>query len=255
VPSIKKLFLLPVDFVLPERCPACGTITPSGGAFCVGCWQKLHFLGPPFCDGCGLSLPFDNGEDQICASCMQKPPRHNGIRAAVAYGDIARQVALRLKYGGKIGLAKMIGAQLRAHLPIDRDNLLIAPVPLHWTRLWKRSFNQSALIGKHLAQDSSIRFAPDLLLRTKRTPYLRGLSGNERRRATANAFAINPKWRDKINGKRVILVDDVYTSGATSDACVRALKKAGVDWVQIFCWARVLRGEAMAEEMSEALEP
>jgi ComF family protein len=252
--TIKKLAALPLDFILPERCPACGVITPSGGEFCVACWQKLLFLGPPYCAACGLSLPYETAETQMCASCMQKLPRHDGIRAAVAYGDVARQVALRLKYGGKIGLAKMIAAQLLRHLPEEQENLLIAPVPLHWTRLWKRSFNQSALIGRGLAHGSNIKFVPDMLLRTKRTPYLRGLSGNERRRSMANAFAIHPKWTGRLKDARVILVDDVYTSGATSDACVKALKKAGVQWVQIFCWARVLRGESHMEDFGEVLD-
>jgi ComF family protein len=250
----KKILAMPIDFILPERCPACGEITPTGGSFCAACWQKLHFFGPPYCSACGSSLPYDSGDDQICAPCIQKPPRHNGIRAAVAYGDVARQVALKLKYGGKIGLAKVIALQLRHHLPSDRSNLVIAPVPLHWTRLWKRRFNQSALIGQWLGRENGIHFIPDLLVRTKRTPYLKGLSGRERKRTMANAFALHPKWQNQLKEMRIILVDDVHTSGATSDACVKVLKKEGVQWVQIFCWARVLRGEVLAEEMVETLD-
>jgi ComF family protein len=254
VRTLKKILSIPIDFILPERCPACGEITPAGGGFCATCWQKLHFFGPPYCASCSQSLPFDSGNDQICASCIQKKPLHDGIRAAVAYGDVARQVALKLKYGGKIGLAKVIASQLRHHLPTERNNLVVAPVPLHWTRLWKRSFNQSALIGQWISRENDISFVPDLLVRTKRTPYLKGLSGNERRRTMANAFTINPRWQNSISNARIILVDDVYTSGATSDACVKALKKAGAEWVQIFCWARVLRGEIITEAMMGALD-
>ena len=170
-------------------------------------------------------------------------PQHDGIRAVVAYDDVSRQVALKLKYGGKIGLAKMIAAQMLRHLPDDRDGIIVAPVPLHWTRLWSRSFNQSALIAQELAKLADLKFAPDLLFRTKRTPSMRGMSGKERRKAVGKAFAFNPRLQNEIAGARVVLVDDVLTTGATSDGCVKALKKAGVSWVQQFCWARALRGE------------
>jgi ComF family protein len=248
-------FLRPaLDFVLPQRCPSCGTITPSGGIFCPECWQKVHYLGAPWCASCAVPLPFEGEGDQHCAPCLARPPRHDGIRAVVAYGDAAAQVVLRLKYGGKIGLAKMIAQQLLRHVPSDHERLIIAPVPLHWTRLWSRSYNQSALIGQALSNESGVRFIPDLLRRNKRTPQLRGLSQKERRRKVSKAFAINPRWSNDLNGARILLIDDVYTTGATTDACVKVMKKAGVDWVQIFCWARVLRGEILPEHLIEPLD-
>ncbi len=238
-----------VDFVLPERCPSCGVITPAGGTFCAECWQKVHYFGPPWCATCFVPLPVEGEGDQSCASCLIKPPRHDGIRAAVAYGDAAAQVILRLKYGGKIGLAKMIAQQLLRHMPDAHERLIIAPVPLHWTRLWSRSYNQSALIGEALSQASGVRFIPDLLQRHKRTPLLRGLSQKQRQRTVNKAFAINPRWADQIQGARIILVDDVYTTGATTDACIKVMKIAGAQWVQIFCWTRVLRGEILPEHL------
>jgi ComF family protein len=120
--------------------------------------------------------------------------------------------------------------------------LLITPVPLHWTRIWSRSFNQSALIGKQLAAMSGISFVPDILVRHKRTPSMRGLDHKRRRQAVGNAFALHPKYKGKLKGRRIILIDDVLTTGATSDGCVAMLKRGGADWVQIFCWARALRG-------------
>lgn len=249
-----KLLRPALDFVLPQRCATCAVITPAGGTFCADCWQQVHFLNPPWCSACGVPMPFETTEDQFCASCLAKPPRHDGIRAAVAYGEASSQIALRLKYGGKVGLAKMIAGHLTRHLPDDHSRLVIAPVPLHWTRLWSRSFNQSALIAGALARDQSLTMIPDLLLRTKRTPLLRGLSQVERRRTVNRAFALNPKWVGKLDGARVILVDDVYTTGATTDACIKALKKGGAEWVQIFCWARVLRGEVLPEHLIEPLD-
>lgn len=165
----------------------------------------------------------------------------------MVYDDISRQVVLKLKYGGKIGMAKMIAAQLLRHLPEDRSRLIVTPVPLHWTRLWSRSFNQSALIGRELARLADLAFVPDMLLRTKRTPSLRGLASKQRRQTVGKAFSLNQRWQGRIDGSRIILVDDVLTTGATSDGCVKVLKKAGADWVQLFCWARAMSGEAVVE--------
>lgn len=254
MPSLAQIFKPALDFVLPQRCPSCGTITPDGGTFCAGCWQRLHFLSPPWCSKCALPFPYDQGEDAACAACLADPPLHDGIRAVAVYDDISRQVVLRLKYGGKIGLAKMIARQLARHLPEDRTGLLVAPVPLHWTRLWSRSFNQSALIAAELARIAELRFVPDLLIRTKRTPSLRGFSAKERRRAVGKAFAINPRWDGRINGARIILVDDVLTTGATSDGCFKALHKQGAAWMQLFCWARAIRGEVALPGQPLALD-
>jgi ComF family protein len=251
MPTFAQLLKPALDFVLPERCPGCGAITPQGGAFCADCWQGMHFLAPPCCSACAVPFAFDRGADALCASCLARRPIHDGIRAVAAYDDVSRQVVLKLKYGGKIGLAKMIAAQLVRHVPDDRNGLLVTPVPLHWTRLWSRSFNQSALIGEHLADMAKLHFIPDLLIRTKRTPSLRGLSAKDRQRTTNRAFQINPRWRGRIDAARIILVDDVLTTGATSDACVQQLKRAGADWVQLFCWARALRGEA--DDMQKAM--
>ena len=239
--AVRNLLRGAVDLVLPERCPTCGVIVPHNG-FCSDCWNGLHFLSPPWCAGCARPFAYE-GQAQFCVTCLASPPLHDGIRAAVAYNDISRQVALKLKYGGKIGLASMIAAQLSRQLPEDVDNLLVVPVPLHWTRLWARSFNQSALIAQALTKQRDAIYAPDLLIRTKRTPSLRGLSARERKRTVSKVFTINDAWKDRVRRAGVILVDDVLTTGATSGGCIRALKNAGTDWVQLFCWARVLPGE------------
>ena len=238
----RHIFHSMLNWVLPERCPCCGAITAAGGPFCVSCWQKLDFLGPPWCRGCAAPFEFDRGADAYCASCIAHPPRHDGIRAAVKYDEVSAQVALRLKYGGKIGLARVIAQQMLRHLPEGQEQLLITPVPLHRTRIWSRSFNQSALIGKQLAAMSGISFVPDILVRHKCTPSMRGLDHKRRRQAVGNAFALHPKYKGKLKGRRIILIDDVLTTGATSDGCVAMLKRGGADWVQIFCWARALRG-------------
>jgi ComF family protein len=237
-----------VDFALPPRCPACGVIAPGDDRFCSGCWQKLHFLTQPACSLCDLPLPFATNGEQYCAACIAKPPRHNGVKAAVAYGDIAREVALRLKYGGKIGLARLIAGQLRRYQADLPANALLVPVPLHWTRLWTRSFNQSVLIAQEFGKLTGHRIAPDALVRTRRTRPLGGLSAKARRAMVKGAFEVRPTVRMQLDGADIILVDDVYTSGATTDACVSALKKAGARSVTILCWARVLPEALEVEE-------
>jgi len=239
----RNITALAVNFVLPLRCAGCGDIVSAEGGFCISCWDTLDFLGPPWCDQCGLPLPFESDVTQSCGACLTKPPRHDGIRAAVAYSDISRDIALRLKYAGKIGHAQLIAKQLLRHLPADGKDWLLVPVPLHWTRLWARSFNQSALIANALSQLGGLEHAPDLMRRTRRTQLLRGKSGKQRRKEVSQAFAVNTGWAARVKNADIILVDDVYTTGATSDACVKALKQAGAARVQIFCWARVLREE------------
>jgi ComF family protein len=251
---LRKLVRPVLDYALPERCPACGTITTDGTSFCADCWPKLRFLNPPWCARCALPFAYAQEEGAVCPDCLMNPPLHDGIRAAVTYDDMSRQIALRLKYGGRIGLAKLIARQLLRHLPNERGNIVVTPVPLHWTRLWSRSFNQSALIAQELARLGGVQFSADLLIRTKRTPSLRGLSSKDRRKTVAKAFAVKPGNKIGLKGARIILVDDVLTTGATSDGCIKILKKEGVTWVQLFCWARALRGEALAENIAISLD-
>ncbi len=252
--SLRQIIKPALDFALPERCPACGAIAMDGTNFCADCWPKLRFMCPPWCAACGLPFAYEQANDALCATCLADPPIHEGIRAAVAYDNMSRQIILRLKYGGKIGLAKLVARQLLRHLPDDRSDILVVPVPLHWTRLWSRSFNQSALIAQELARLGGMRYSVDLLLRTRRTPNMRGLSAKQRRQTVAKAFAINPARLDLARGARIILIDDVLTTGATSDGCIKALKKSGASWVQLFCWARAIRGEAMAENNPVTLD-
>jgi ComF family protein len=252
--SLGKIIKPALDFALPERCPSCGVIASDGSNFCTDCWSKLRFLTPPCCAACALPFAHEQDIGALCVNCLADRPLHDGIRAVVAYDDLSRQIILRLKYGGKIGLAKLVARQLLRHLPEDRGDIIVTPVPLHWTRLWSRSFNQSALIGQELARLGTMEYCPDMLLRTRRTPSMRGLSSKQRRKTVVKALAANPARLNRIEGRRIILVDDVLTTGATSDACIKSLKKAGAQWVQLFCWARALRGESMPEHGAMTLD-
>ena len=171
---------------------------------------------------------------------MEARPAHEGVRAAVAYGPTARMLALRLKYGGRTSHAATAARMMARHMP--EGAALIVPVPLHRWRIWGRGFNQAALIAQGLARQSGVPVANELLKRVKATPVLRGMGARGRAKAVAGAFALAPGARERVAGRSVVLVDDVYTSGATTDACARLLKRAGAAHVTILCWARVIAG-------------
>jgi ComF family protein len=228
-----------VSLALPPRCPGCGVPVGEDHRFCAGCWGALRFIGPPWCAGCNLPFAHDRGEGARCVACLAEPPHHAGVRAAVAYGPVARRLALRLKYGGRIGLATTMARAMAARMPAATD--LLVPVPLHRWRLWRRGYNQAMLIAAALGRAGGVPVAGDALVRTRPTVPLRGMGSRQRRAAVRGAFAIRADAA--VRGRAVVLVDDVYTSGATADACTRVLLRAGARSVTILCWARVLRGE------------
>ncbi|MBN8814646.1 MAG: ComF family protein [Sphingomonas sp.] len=221
---------------LPPRCPGCGAVVRGDHRFCADCWGSLDFIGPPWCATCNAPFAIDRGEGAQCASCLETPPRHAGVRAAVAYGPVARTLALRLKYGGRLAFATTAAQLMARHMPPDAD--LLVPVPLHRWRLWGRGFNQAALIAAALSRSSGVAHDPLALRRAKRTPALRGMNPSQRRAAVRAAFAVAAPGR--LKGRHVVLVDDVHTSGATADACTRASLKAGAAKVTVLCWARVV---------------
>jgi ComF family protein len=230
-----------VDFALPPRCPACGIITPEPHRFCFSCWQALTFLGDPCCARCGLPFPYGDSL-ALCGGCLAEPPRFDRLRAAVAYGEIARKVVLKLKYSGRPGLAETLARFMLRHLPEVEggERALLVPVPLHRWRIWKRGYNQAALIASALAKRSGLAVAPDILRRTRATPPLKGLGRRERALAVRGAFEVTEEGRKTLAGRHVVLVDDVFTSGATAGACAQALKRGGAQSVAILCWARVV---------------
>lgn len=236
-PCLQSLGRSLLDFALPARCAGCGDVSEEVGAFCPGCWGKLEWLGNSGCQRCGL--PLTGTEAEICARCLAAPPKLDRIRAAVAYDDIPRSVALRLKYGRKVALARTM-ARYMAPLRGDwDDDVLLVPVPLHRWRLWGRGFNQSALVARELARTWRLGVAYQALKRVKQTRPLKGLNHRQRRNAVAGAF--NAVEAGGFKGRTIVLIDDVLTSGSTAEACARALRKVGASRVELICWARVVR--------------
>lgn len=246
---LRKAFgeaLLPiVDAVYPPRCPACGSSIGTQSGLCRDCWGSLVVPAEPGCARCQRPMETDAiGGEIVCAPCLQAPPRHDGIAAATLYGDTSRKLVLAYKHGRKLGLARLLARMIAARLPEFAEPPLLVPVPLHRFRLWKRGFNQAALLARELEGLGRGDLLVDGLLRRKATPSLGGMGAKARQRALAGAIAARPGARERLKGRDVVLVDDVLTSGATSDACVSVLKHAGVERVVLACFARVL-DEAM----------
>jgi ComF family protein len=228
-----------IDYALPPRCPGCGAVTPGDHQLCGGCWRTIVFLGEPSCIRCGVPVA---SEGLICGPCLLMPPKHDGVRAVMAYGEVARQVTLRLKYNRRVSNARTM-ATLMARLVGDHEQLLLVPVPLHHWRIWRRGYNQAALIGQHLAKMTSNPMLIDGLRRVRATRSLAGLSRKARAKEVRAAFRVPSAHKPVLDGAHILLVDDVYTSGATTNACARALKAAGAARVEVICWARVIIGD------------
>ena len=207
------------------------------GAFCPDCWGRMEWLGNSGCQICGL--PLAATEADHCGRCLADPPGLDRMRAAVAYDELPRSIVLRLKYGRRVALARTMARYMASLGDAAGDEVLVMPVPLHRRRLWWRGFNQSGLVARELAERWGFPFELGLLRRTKPTQPLKGLSHSQRRKAVAGAFAVAEP--ERVKGLRIMLVDDVLTSGSTAEACAKALRKAGAARVELICWARVVR--------------
>jgi ComF family protein len=232
-----------VEVLYPPRCLGCGTMVGSDFGLCGPCWRDTPFIGGLTCEACGTPLQGGHDGHRIeCDDCMRTPrPWHSG-RSALIYKDRARQMILALKHGDRGEIARPAALWMaRAARDLVQDNMLIVPVPLHWTRLIKRRYNQSALLSKGLAQELGLSHCPDALIRMRRTRMLEGKSAAERFATLAGAIAVNSKRRHRITARPVLLVDDVMTSGATLAACTEALKAAGSREVYVVTMARVAK--------------
>lgn len=239
--TLSETFAPLVDLVFPPRCPLCGEGLAAQQGLCAGCWSELVIPGTPACVRC--QRPFGDGhlpDGAICAPCLAAPPRHDGIAAGTLYNDASRRLVLAFKHGRRIALAPMLARLVAARLPPLDGDWLIVPVPLHRARLWRRGFNQAVLLSHEVAKQAGGEVLVDALLRRKPTPVLGGLGRKARARALSGAIAVNPHRKARLKGAQVVLVDDVLTSGATADACVSALKRAGARKVVVACFARVL---------------
>ncbi len=232
---LRKAGIAAVDFALPPRCTGCGSVVGELHAFCSECWQGIAWLGEDGCGTCGL--PLEATDERLCGRCLAKPPILARTRAAVAYDDISRRLALKLKYGRRVAVARTMGRYMERFAASVDPQAILVPVPLHRWRLWERGFNQAALIARALGQRSGHRVAPIALRRKRATQKLKGMTPRQRAAEVRGAFAV----REDVAGRTVVLVDDVMTTGSTADACAKALTAAGAARVELICFARVVR--------------
>ncbi|MEO6154019.1 MAG: ComF family protein [Croceibacterium sp.] len=230
-----------IDLIYPPRCPSCGQGLAAQDGLCPTCWDGLAIPGEPSCRLCQRPFGADSvSGDAVCAPCLAEPPAHDGIAAGTLYNDASRKLVLAFKHGRRMALAPMLARLAAARLPQLEGEWLVVPVPLHRWRLWRRGYNQSALLAREIARLRQQPLLVNGLERRKRTPALGGLGRTARARALAGAITVTARHRARLHGAKVLLVDDVLTSGATSNACVKALKRSGVEQVRVVCFARVL---------------
>lgn len=242
--QVRRLLVKALDVLMPPQCLGCGIIVDAMGTLCAACWPRLHFIQPPLCAVCGVPFAFDLGEEAICGECARSRPAYRRARAVLVYDEGSKPLILRFKHGDRGEAAVPFGnwmARAGAGMLTDAD--LLVPVPLHWTRLFTRRYNQAALLAHAIGRVSGVAVVPDLLVRRKRTPKLGKMGPSARRRALQGAIAIHPRRRHRAPGKRIVLVDDVHTTGATLAACAGALRAAGAEHVDVLTLARTVRGE------------
>jgi ComF family protein len=233
---------LTLDIALPTLCVACRDPVDGEGV-CADCWAKLSFIAPPFCPRLGIPFVYDPGPDMLSMEAIANPPAYTRARAAVRYDDVARTLVHALKYQDRTDLAPPMGRWMaRAGQELLECADVLVPVPLHWRRGWSRRYNQSGALARIIAQQSGVRVATEALRRIRPTAQQIGLSRPERASNVQGAFKVAPDRQHLIAGRRVILIDDVLTSGATVDACARALLRAKAAAVDVLVFARVVDG-------------
>lgn len=234
-----------LDTIYPPRCLACPQPTDAPHGLCAACWRDTHFITGAACFRCGVPVTGAAGADALCDGCMRHPPAWDRGAAAAVYGGAARRAVLAFKHGDRLDMGGALAGWMAAagHDLLETAEI-IAPVPLHWRRLLKRRYNQSAELARHLGRRSGKRVMVDLITRQRATTPQEKMNAAARAANQAGAFAVRPQRASEVAGRSVLLVDDVLTTGATLSACAEAVRSAGADRVGVLVLARVAFGDA-----------
>jgi ComF family protein len=232
-----------LDLLYPPLCIGCRARVGEPGSLCAECWQSIDFLDGAACQCCGLPFELDPGSETLCAACLADPPSFDRARAVMRYDDKSRGPILALKHADRLDLIPGFALWLdRAGRTLLSESDVIVPVPLHWGRLWRRRYNQAAELARRLGVLAAKPVEPMALRRIRATPSQGAMpSAKARRRNMRGAFQVPPERQSAVEGRTVLLVDDVLTTGATVDDCARALKRVGVEKVSVLALARVVR--------------
>jgi len=229
-----------LDIALPTLCVACREPVEGEGV-CAACWSQLSFIAPPYCERLGIPFVYDPGPGILSMQAIADPPAYARARAAVRYDDVARTLVHALKFQDRVDLAPTMGRWMaQAGQPLLADADLLVPVPLHWRRGFSRRYNQSGALARAIGRHSGVPVATAALKRIRPTAHQIGLSRAERAANVQGAFQVPKEHRPEVQGRRIVLVDDVLTSGATVDACARALLRAKAAAVDVLVFARVV---------------
>lgn len=231
-----------LDLLLPPTCLGCRTVVDTAGSLCPSCWRSVTFLAPPWCSVCGLPFEIPEPEGTICGGCARKRPTYDRARAALAYDDGSRSMLLAFKHADRLNAAPVFARWMAAAAQdLLADAEVLVPVPLHRWRLAGRRYNQAGLLAHRLASLTQRRVAPDALVRHRATASQGHLDPKDRARNVSGAFTVPRSRRHHVDGRRVLLIDDVVTTGATGQACTIALLGAGARAVDLLTVARVVR--------------
>jgi ComF family protein len=231
---------LALDIALPTLCVSCREPVDGEGV-CAACWAKLSFIAPPFCPKLGIPFVFDPGPEMLSMEAIANPPAYARARAAVRYDDVARTLVHALKYQDRTDLAPAMGRWMaRAGRELLKEADVLVPVPLHWKRAWGRRYNQSGALARIIERQSGVKLSTEALKRIRPTQQQIGLTRPQRASNVQGAFKVATERQSEIAGRRVVLIDDVLTSGATLDACARALLRAKAASVDALVFARVV---------------
>ncbi|ABR61340.1 ComF family protein [Sinorhizobium medicae] len=240
---LRRLAALAINLVFPPVCCGCGRLTGDARAVCPSCWAKIPLIERPYCEVLGMPFTFDPGEGAVSPEAIANPPVFDRLRSAAIHEGIVRDLVHGLKYRDRTDLAPMMAEwMIRAGDGAVAAADMIVPVPLHAFRLWRRKFNQAAELARFVAKHSARTYRPDVLRRTKRTSRQVGLGARAREANVRGAFSVPEGLRREVAGKRIVLVDDVYTTGATVTAAARALKRAGAGDVTVLTFAMAVSG-------------
>lgn len=237
----RRLAGMALDVLLPPRCLGCGTMMDDIGGLCSDCWKAVDFIAPPLCERCGTTFTLESEPGALCGICAHHAPAYGRARSVFAYDAASRSLILNLKYADRTDAAPAFGRwMVRAGAELLRSADILVPVPLHWTRLFTRRYNQAALLADAVGRESGVAVLLDPLVRLRRTPSQGRMRASDRRRNLRGAIALRPERMSQVEGKNLVLVDDVLTSGATVSECAQVLYKAGARNVDVLTLARAV---------------
>ncbi|MBL8640531.1 MAG: ComF family protein [Alphaproteobacteria bacterium] len=244
----KKALNWGLDLVLPPRCPITGDTVRTVGAISPRAWKEITFIAPPYCTCCGIPFAIDldmkglNPDDFLCTDCISSTRAFDQAKSLFVYDDGSRKMILSFKHGDAIHLHTTLAPLLcKTGVEFLSPDSIIVPVPLHWMRLVKRRYNQAAILGNEVAKLSGLTCWPDALIRTRPTPPQGHKTAKDRKQNVSGAFDINPPYTKKLSGREIVLIDDVFTTGATLEECSKVLKTAGARSVNILTLARAVK--------------